>query len=385
MDKILVVDDIEQNVELISRYLINAGYDVITANSGSMAIKKAKLLQPDLIILDIMMPNISGYDVCKILKSNEDTKYISILVITALDSKDTKVRAFEAGADDFITKSFDKMTLLSKVKSLLRIKHLSDQLKKQYAELQEKNNIMDYQLKMAKQIQQSLIQEANFSVNDVKFTSRYIPALDVGGDVYDIIKLNEDSVGVFIADVSGHGISAALLTSMVKMLFRNLVSACPEPDKLLSQMNREFINVFANKITDVYASAFYAKIDTKNRIIHYSNAGQALPLFVRSCDDTVEELNINGLPIGLMEDSSYDLKSTVFEKGDVILFYTDGLCDSLYKDNPEEFIQKLKELLLDYKNQPSEEIIESILNQFYYLDDSSKYETDDVSIIICKI
>ena len=81
----------------------------------------------------------------------------------------------------------------------------------------------------------------------------------------------------------------------------------------------------------------------------------------------------------------HDLKSTVFEKGDLILFYTDGLCDSLYKDNPEEFIQKLKELLLDYKNQPSEEIIESILNQFYNLDDSSKYETDDVSIIICKI
>lgn len=385
MDKILVVDDIEQNVELISRYLINAGYTVITANNGSMAIKKAKMLHPDLIILDIMMPQVSGYDVCKILKSNEDTKYISILIVTALDSKDTKVRALEVGADDFITKSFDKLALLSKVKSLLRIKHLSDQLKKQYSELQEKNTIMDYQLKMAKQIQQSLIQESNFSVNDVKFTSRYMPALDVGGDLYDIIKLDEDSVGVFIADVSGHGISAALLTSMVKMLFRNLVASHPEPDKLLSQMNNEFSNVFAHKITDVYASAFYAKIDTKKKTIYYSNAGQSLPLFVKSCNHTVEELDINGLPIGLMEDASYDLKSTVIEKGDILFFYTDGLCDSLYKDNPEEFIQKLKDLLLDYKNQPSEEIIESALNQFYNLDESSKYENDDVSIIICKI
>jgi len=191
LDTILVVDDIEQNVELISRYLINSGYNVITANNGASAIKKAQMLHPDLIILDIMMPGISGYDVCKTLKNDEDTKYISILVVTALDSKETRVRALGVGADDFITKSFDKLTLLSKVKSLLRIKHLSDQLKKQYSELQEKNNITDYQLKMARQIQRALIQEANFSVNDVKFTSKYMPALDIGGDLYDIIKLDE--------------------------------------------------------------------------------------------------------------------------------------------------------------------------------------------------
>ncbi|NLK21782.1 MAG: SpoIIE family protein phosphatase [Epulopiscium sp.] len=385
MDTILVVDDIEQNVELISRYLINSGYNVITANNGASAIKKAQMLHPDLIILDIMMPGISGYDVCKTLKNDEDTKYISILVVTALDSKETRVRALGVGADDFITKSFDKLTLLSKVKSLLRIKHLSDQLKKQYSELQEKNNITDYQLKMARQIQRALIQEANFSVNDVKFTSKYMPALDIGGDLYDIIKLDEDSVGVFIADVSGHGISAALLTSMIKMLFRSLIPSYPEPNNLLSQMNNEFSNVFINKINDVYASAFYAKIDTKAKKIYYSNAGQSLPLFVKSSTHTVEELAINGLPIGLMDDASYGLKSASFEEGDFILFYTDGLSDCLYKNSPEEFTQKLKELLLEYKEQPSEEIIDSILGQFYNSNKSSKYENDDVSIIICKI
>lgn len=124
---------------------------------------------------------------------------------------------------------------------------------------------MEYQLKMAKEIQRSLIQEANFSVNDVKFTSKYMPAQDVGGDLYDIIKLNDNSVGVFIADVSGHGIASALLTSMLKMLFRNLIPYNYAPNKLLEEMNRKFSNIFANKVSDVYAAAFYARIDTKSK------------------------------------------------------------------------------------------------------------------------
>ncbi len=385
MDKILVVDDMEQNVELISRYLINAGYNVSTANNGATAIKKAKMLKPDLIILDIMMPQMSGYDVCKYIKGEEETKYISILIVTALDSKDTRTRAFEVGADDFITKSFDKTMLLSKVKSLLRIKHLSDQLKHQYAELQETNNVLDYQMKMARQVQQSLIEESNFQVNEVRFNSRYMPALDIGGDIYDIIKLDENSVGVFIGDVSGHGISAALLTSMIKIMFRNLVTTYPNPKDLLYQMNLEFSNIFANRITDVYASVFFARIDTKNKEICYANAGHALPMFVKSSTHVASEMQANGIPIGLMDKSTYDDHIQTFERGDVILFYTDGLSDSLNKESNELFLDKLKELLLDVKSQPSEEIIEMLINQFYNMDESAKYENDDVSIILCKI
>lgn len=385
MDKILVVDDIEENIKLISHLLINSGYEVITANNGNDAIKKAQTLFPDLIVLDIIMPDISGYDVCKTLKNDENTKYISILMITAHSSIESRVKALNVEADDFITKPFDNITLLSKVNSLLRIKHLSDQLKEKYSELQDKNKLLEYQLKMAMQIQRSLIQEANFSVNDVKFTSKYMPAQDVGGDLYDIIKLDDDSVGVFIADVSGHGMSAALLTSMLKMLFRNLVLYYFKPDKLLEQMNREFSNIFANKVSDVYAAAFYAKIDTKTKKIYYSNAGHSLPLFVKNSTNSADELDINGLPIGLMENASYDLKSEIFENGDLILFYTDGLCDCLYKNNPEDFIKRLKKLILDFKNHPSEEIIELILKEFYSLNNSTKYEKDDVSIIICKI
>ena len=191
MDKILVVDDIEENIELIKLFLTNSNYEVITTNNGKTAIEMAQTLSPDLIILDVMLPDIDGYEVCRRLKSDNNTEYISILIVTVHRSIDNRIKALEAGADDFITKPFDHITLLSKIKSLLRIKHLSDQLKQKYAELQEKNKQIEQQLEMAKQIQHSLIQEANFSVNDVKFTSKYMPAQDVGGDLYDIIKLDD--------------------------------------------------------------------------------------------------------------------------------------------------------------------------------------------------
>lgn len=385
MDKILVVDDMEQNIDLISRYLINAGYDVISATNGSTAIRKARMFKPDLILLDILMPQMTGFEVCKILKSDNDTKYISILIITALDSSDTRTRSFEVGADDFISKAFDKTLLLSKVKSLLRIKHLSDQLKLQYSELQEKNNTLDFQLNMAMQVQRSLIEEANFVLNDVNFMSKYLPALDIGGDMYDMVKLDSSNVAVIMGDVSGHGIAAALLTAMLKMMFRNILSTTHEPSEVLNKMNVEFCNIFTNKLIDVYSCVFYAVIDTENKEIFCSNAGHTLPIFVEADTNSAYEIDIHGLPIGMMENSTYITKILSFTNGDLVFFHTDGLGDSLYKDTTDEFVHKLKELLISVKNMPVEQIISHVLDQFRNNDDVGNYESDDISIIVCKV
>lgn len=385
MDKILVVDDVEQNISLISRYLVNAGYDTISANNGPTAIRKARMFKPDLILLDLLMPQMTGFEVCKILKNDEDTKYISILIITALDSSDTRTRSFEVGADDFISKVFDKTLLLSKVKSLLRIKHLSDQLKLQYSEIEEKNNTLDFQLNMAMQVQRSLIEETSFVFNDIRFMSKYLPALDIGGDMYDMIKLDDSNVAVIMGDVSGHGIAAALLTAMLKLMFRNIIAITHNPSEVLSRMNTEFCNIFTNKLIDVYSCVFYALIDTKAKKLYCSNAGHTLPIFVESKNNSAYEIEVHGLPIGMMEDSTYNMETITFNSGDLIFFHTDGLGDSLYKDAIDEFVYKLKELLISVKNMPTDEIINHIVEQFRDNDESSKYENDDISMIICKI
>jgi sigma-B regulation protein RsbU (phosphoserine phosphatase) len=385
MDKLLVVDAIEQNVNLLSRYLTNSGYDIISASDGPSAISKARMFKPDLILLDLLIPQISGFEVCKILKGDDDTKYISILIITAIDSTDTRNRSFEVGADDFITKSIDKTLLLSKIKSLLRIKHLSDELKKQYCELQEKNNILNFQLNMAMQVQRSLIEESNFSLNNVNFVSTYLPALDIGGDMYDMLKLDDSKVAVIMSDVSGHGISASLLTAMLKMMFRSTISATTNPSEFLYEMNNKFCSIFTNKLVDVYACVFFAVIDTQSKEILCSNAGHVMPIFVHSKNATAQEIDVQGIPIGMMEDTEYKNITLSFDNGDLLFFHTDGLGDSLYKNAYDEFITKLKLLLISVKDIPVNQIIADVLNQFKNIDETAKYEADDISIIICKM
>lgn len=385
MDKVLVVDDMQPNIDLMSAYLQDSGFEVYSAKTGTSAIVKARLLKPSLLILDLIMPEMSGFDVCKVLKSDPETNSILILVVTALDSKDSRTRAFELGADDFMIKPFDKASLLSKVKALFRVKTLSQELEKQYMKVKEKNEQLDLQLKMARQVQRALIQEYKIKLNNVSITSKYMPAMDIGGDIYDIIEINDHAIGVFMADVSGHGISAALLISMLKLLFKNTVSKHPKPDLLLEKMNQEFCSIFTNG-SDIgfYACAFYAYIDTKEKRITYSNAGHIFPVFVDSSENTVEELALSGVPLGLMDGTTYDCITKGYDNGDSILFYTDGLSDSFYKDSPEDFLFMLKKLLLDMRTDYTADIIlNTILEHFYNTDES--YDNDDVSLILCQM
>lgn len=134
--RILVVDDNEQNVELLEAMLIPQGYHVITAYDGMEALERVVEAQPDLIVLDIMMPRMDGFEVARRLRAQEETRAIPILMLTALREVSDKVRGLEAGADDFLSKPFNRVELLARVRSLLRIKQLHD-------ELQAKNALLE--------------------------------------------------------------------------------------------------------------------------------------------------------------------------------------------------------------------------------------------------
>jgi len=134
--RILVVDDVPANVQLLTTYLKAVGYHVIPARDGEEALSRIVDTKPDLILLDIMMPKLNGYEVCERIKSDENTRYIPVIVVTALNDLDAKIKGQEVGADDFVAKPFNKLELLTRVKSLLRIKSLHDQLSEKIAELE---------------------------------------------------------------------------------------------------------------------------------------------------------------------------------------------------------------------------------------------------------
>ena len=140
MPKILVVDDEQMNVELLEAYLIGK-YNILTAYNGEEAIGKVKNEHPDLILLDIMMPGMDGYEVCHILKNDSETQFIPIVMVTALSERDDRIKSIEAGADEFLTKPVDKVELMARVKSLIRIKHLHNRLVSERDMLDMQNRI----------------------------------------------------------------------------------------------------------------------------------------------------------------------------------------------------------------------------------------------------
>jgi two-component system cell cycle response regulator len=135
--RILIVDDIAANIQLQQAYLSALGYDTIVARNGEEALEKAYQEKPDMVLLDVMMPKLNGFETCKRLKSNNETRYIPVIMVTALNEIEDKMRGIEAGADDFISKPFNKLELLARVKSLLRIKHLHNELQQKIEELEK--------------------------------------------------------------------------------------------------------------------------------------------------------------------------------------------------------------------------------------------------------
>lgn len=133
---ILVVDDVPVNIQLLSTYLSSEGYQIISAKNGVEAIDQVSKNHPDLVLLDVMMPKMNGFEVCEIIKSDKETRFIPIIMVTALNELQDKIKGMNSGADDFITKPFNKLELLVRVKSLLRIKYLNDALNEKVWELQ---------------------------------------------------------------------------------------------------------------------------------------------------------------------------------------------------------------------------------------------------------
>jgi diguanylate cyclase (GGDEF)-like protein len=136
-NKILVVDDVPVNVQLLTTYLASVGYEVVTARDGHEALAQVAAAQPDLILLDVMMPKLNGFEVCERLKADPMSRIIPVIMVTALNEIEDKIKATESGADDFVSKPFNKLELLTRVKSLLRIKQLHDELSAKVRELEQ--------------------------------------------------------------------------------------------------------------------------------------------------------------------------------------------------------------------------------------------------------
>ena len=267
---ILIVDDNPTNVDILQARLAANNYEIITAVDGEEGLAKARDEKPDLILLDIMMPKMDGLEVCRHLREDASLPFMPIILVTAkADSKDV-VAGLEAGGDEYLTKPVDHAALVARVKSMLRIKSLHDTVLEQSAQLKA-------QLETATQIQSLFWPKIPALKAGGHIWAKSIPATYVGGDLYDVIPLPDDSLLAYVADVSGKGVPAALFMAMTKTMLKSAARLLVEPEYILADVNRE---IARNNPSLTFVTVFLGILDLNTGNLTYSCAGHNPQLFI---------------------------------------------------------------------------------------------------------
>lgn len=313
---ILAVDDDPINLEVLKIQLIGSGFNVIPVLDGPMAISVAHEVKPDLILLDIMMPKMSGYQVCKILRETYSIYEMPILMLTAKNRIEDVLSGLEAGANDYLGKPFDKRELLARVNTLILLKSAVEE-KEDYISIKA-------ELKLAKKIQDSSLPLHPPTGGRAKVVSRYNPMTAIGGDYYDFHTPDENSLGVVVADVSGHGIPAAIVAAMFKMAFNLQKHVSRRPNEVLKRINK----LLLDSIHKQFVTACYLFFDLENKRVLYASAGHPPVAFYRRKTNKVELVRPRGRVLGCFAEIPDEILDLPFAIGDRIILYTDGISEA---------------------------------------------------------
>ncbi len=316
---ILIVDDTPANLRLLSQMLAQRGYRVRPVPDGRLALAAVRAEPPDLVLLDIRMPEMDGYQVCEHLKAEAQTREIPILFISALDATEDKVRAFAVGGVDYITKPFQVEEVLARVETHLALRDLQKRL-------QDAHDKMAQELALAGEVQASFLPRELPRVPGWQLSATLKPARDMSGDFYDFVSLPGGRVGILVADVSDKGAGAALYMALSCTLIRTYALQFPEqPELVLSAVNRRILR---DTSAGQFVTVFYGVLDPGRGRLVYANAGHPPPYQIGASTGDARGLAGTGIPLGVFQDQGWGQAVLQVGRGDTLLFYTDGITEA---------------------------------------------------------
>ena len=320
---ILVVDDNEMNRDLLSRRLRRDGHTVVMAEHGRAALDELARAPFDLMLLDIMMPELTGYEVLEIVKKDPALCHIPVVMITAATEEDSIVRCLLLGADDHLPKPFNPAILRARVASSLAKKRLHDG-EQRYAKSLER------ELEIGREIQLGFLPDALPSPAGWELCAHFRPARQVAGDFYDAFTLPEGRVALVLADVCGKGVGAALFMA----LFRSLIRALAEPQFAAAPSVTEGLRTTLRATNDYIArthdraNMFAAVLDPATGALDYVNAGHEPPVIVDAGGRVRARLAPTGPALGLLPELEFGVASDRLNAGETLFAYTDGVVDA---------------------------------------------------------
>ena len=321
---ILIVDDTAENLRLLSQMLAEQGYNVRAVPSGERALESVRALPPDLILLDIRMPKMTGYEVCERLKADRATSDIPVIFISALSEIQDKVQAFKVGGVDYITKPFQLEEVLVRTQTHLALRALQKRL-------QDTNQKFEHELLLAGEMQANFMPSKLPKIAGWQIAAEIIPSSEKSGDFFDIFPLPDGLIGFLVADVVDKGVSAALFMVLSWSLIRTFAAEYPtEPGKVFAEANRR---ILADTGARQYVTVFYGVLNPANGQLIYSNAGHPPALlFNQSSPGDLRKLTRTGIPLGIFDDATWEKKTISFTPGDNLVVCTDGITEA---QNPE--------------------------------------------------
>ena len=322
-DRILVVDDDPLSRKLLRHALSTTGYPCRECASGTEALEIVHTEPQSLLLLDYDMPGLNGAEVLKKLRADEDPAIAQIpaIMLTGHGGEVSEVMCLEAGANDFVTKPINIAVLSARIDTQLRLRQMRRQVEMQNDELEAWRRNLERDLEAARLTQQSLIPQNPPPLSGWEIAAIYRPVIQVGGDIYGWLRMRDGRTLFWIADATGHGASAALMTTLAKLLFHHGTTEHNSPREIMEAVNNDFRTIFGARS---FMTAMCVALDPENGRASVVGAGHP-PLIVQRRDGTTETIRSSAPPLGLAEKSKFDETMIDLHQGDAFLLYTDGL------------------------------------------------------------
>jgi sigma-B regulation protein RsbU (phosphoserine phosphatase) len=343
--KILIVDDTPVNVELLDYILRAEGFRTCSASDGHMALEVGREERPDLVLLDVMMPGENGFETCARLKSDPLTADIPVIFVSAMNDVKSKVTGLRSGGVDYISKPVDGEEVLARIRVHLRI--------------QENNRAMtrEHQARIEefRSAQQAILIHPE-DCPEASFAVYYKPLEEAGGDFYDVLALDPGVFGYLVADVSGHGVSAAFLTSAIKALLRQYSGPLFSPEDTMRGIDAVMRQMLGE---EQYLTACYARLNQRTGKLSVVSAGHP-PLIVVSAEGKAHTLDMDSEPLGLFSAVVLQRRDIVVSPGDRLFLYTDGFIESSPGGARRAGLERLVDSCVRHRKDPVDEAVMKI-------------------------
>jgi sigma-B regulation protein RsbU (phosphoserine phosphatase) len=371
--RVLLVEDGKTNLDILVAGL-KGDYKLSIALDGETALEAAARNPPDLVLLDIVMPGIDGYEVCRRLREAPETTEVPVIFLSSLEEVQNKTRAFEMGANDYLTKPFEMLEVKARVRSLLKAKAYSDAAKEQIAS----------ELHVAREIQMGMLPHDFVGVGQayhLDFGAVLVPAREVGGDLYGICAAGPERLVLFLGDVSGKGLPASMFMVRAISLARLLSRQIAEPEEILARLNDE---LSVDNPSGMFVTFLCAVFEPASQRLALANAGHCRPILLSDGESPRWAVKHLGTALGFDPGLTFERTELTLKTGDSLIFYSDGVSEAFNLRDECYGVDRLLVEAGELSSRPASEMATALLRDVRAFAGTAP-QSDDIAILAVKV